>query len=51
MVGFQTIFFFSPRYLKDVAHSIDDRCMGKFMSWAINQEDRLFYGMKLPTGK
>ena len=30
---------------------MDERCMGKFMSWVINDQERPFYGMKLPTGR
>lgn len=28
----------------------DDRNLGKFLRWLINEQNRTFFGMKLPTG-
>ena len=30
--------------------SVDSRNLGNFMSWLINEKNRTFFGMKLPTG-
>jgi hypothetical protein len=34
----------------DTFPEVEDRSFGKFMAWLINEENRVVYGMKLPTG-